>query len=211
MTDEHQHDPALPGVDIAGEQDRRAVLKKAAAAAVGGAIWAGPRVEGLSVVPDFAAAGTASGSQICFQVISTPTGNTGFTTNYFTATGASNPGVTVNQAGPTQNAAVIMSAPLGVAGNVTYTLPQGRLADGDAQSGTITFAIDPPFNKCQSTTGGANWRDAFNPSSPVLSVNFTGNVVPNNNSPVVVPFTMSSAPGLATRVLQLTVCVQCQA
>jgi hypothetical protein len=50
-------------VSDSAELDRRAALKKAAAAAAGaGAVWTAPKVQGLSLSPNFAAAGGAGSS-----------------------------------------------------------------------------------------------------------------------------------------------------
>lgn len=50
------------GVDEAAISRREALKKAAIGAGVVGAVWSAPRIEGLSIVPDYAAAGTFAGT-----------------------------------------------------------------------------------------------------------------------------------------------------
>ncbi|MCO5311826.1 MAG: hypothetical protein M9952_02690 [Microthrixaceae bacterium] len=151
---------------------RRDALKKAAAgAAVGGVVWAAPRVEGLSLVPNYASAGTATAGPITFVIESTSRSDGGGyyadsdvsnwgtlngcdngDADYHTAiNGRSNPSVSISPLpASTQFSAITMSAPLGAAGNAVVTVPNGIDADLNANyTINVAFNIDPPWNKCR--------------------------------------------------------------
>lgn len=109
--------------------DRRSAMKKAAAAAAAaGAVWSAPRIDGLSLVPDYAAAGTYSGSV---------TSNWDYwpgpgTTDWWMA--PNGPAVTQNYNTPS--------------GSFSVTLNTPNRADSAASVPfTINFAMDPPFNR----------------------------------------------------------------
>ena len=108
---------------------RRDALKKAATgAAVAGAVWAGPRVEGLSLAPDYAAAGTASGISKTFVIdtggsdgpgsVNSDNGGAGtgcfgggliYGNDWAAVSPATNPGITVTSPQPNaRNAAINM-------------------------------------------------------------------------------------------------------
>lgn len=64
-------EPASREQDGLGRRvSRRDALRKAAAgAAVAGAAWSAPAVKGLTVVPDYAAAGTVTGLTRVFRIL----------------------------------------------------------------------------------------------------------------------------------------------
>lgn len=71
MESETPYDRVAAGEDgTQRRMDRRDALRKAAAgAAVVGAAWSAPAVKGLTVVPDYAAAGTATGLTRTFRIL----------------------------------------------------------------------------------------------------------------------------------------------
>ena len=158
--------------------NRREALKKAAvASAVAGTLWAAPRVEGFSLLPDYAAAGTATPTGVRLQ-FNSPGPNIGgdvFSANPYT-TGT--PSITVTGSGTT-NSVATLNAPLGNAGNVTANLgPVPADADKNATI-TVTFNVDPPFNKCRVTGGGRNFHSNWFDSVPGVSIG--ANTVPNTS------------------------------
>lgn len=154
---------------------RRDALKKAATgAAVAGAVWAGPRVEGLSLAPDYAAAGTASAITKTFIIdagqsdgptsVNNDNGGAGtgcdggggviYGNDWAAVSPASNPGITVTSPQPNaRNTAINMdyvvpSPPSSV--NVDALIPAGWDADlNSTQKVTMTFTVDPPWNRCR--------------------------------------------------------------
>lgn len=154
MTDDETPDEDAVGGDPVIEPDvpgfsdrvaRREALKKAAVgAAVAGAVWTAPKVEGLSIVPDYAAAGTATAQINRLFVIGTadfgnnpayygddagvagdgcnPIGDDNFATaavipNYPSYPGPANAAdITITNTGPTQNAAIEMNTAMANAG-----------------------------------------------------------------------------------------------
>ncbi|UDY33950.1 hypothetical protein [Dermatobacter hominis] len=195
-----------PEVDEPGGLDRRSMLAKTgAAAAVAAAAWTAPSISGLSVVPDYAAAGTSTNTTITFDVNVEGPGNAGGT-NAFNA--VSNPAWTINSGGPSNNAPIQYTAPLGAAGNAVFLLPQGEPADGNPVDGTVTFIVDPPYNRARVTGG------TFGPVTPAFFGNLPGgnlaigaNVSPNNTSPIVVPWSLPDQPGNAVRVNDINVTI----
>lgn len=173
-----------PGVD--DRTARREALKKAAAGAVvAGAVWAGPRVEGLSMLPDYASAGTASGITKDFVIEagnsdgpgSVDTDNGGVGTGCDEPTGliygqdwaavapASNPGITVTSPNPNaRNSAInmdyVVPAPGSPAANVDALIPSAWDADlNNNEVVTMTFTVDPPWNKCRINAVAMNKCD----------------------------------------------------
>jgi hypothetical protein len=193
---------------------RRDALKKgAAAAAVGAVAWSAPRIEGLSVVPDYASAGTNTTPVITFHLDGNGPGLAGYV-NYMNA-GAS-PAYTINQNGPSANATITMVAPLGPAGNATFTFPSGQDTDGPAVSAGVNFNIDPPFNKCVIISAVADW-DGSTSDRGTTTAPFT-NQSPNITSPRFIPLTFppgeSSAGNSffnpAVKLNFIDVSIQCQ-
>lgn len=139
---DHSEDEAITEVgDVAddGLSSRRSAIKKAAAgAAVVGAAWAAPKVEGLSVVPDYAAAATLPGGVgVTLPSIDVKIPFFG-STDYWNDPSSNPRSVSANVPG---------------GGSVTVTLPGGATADEGANVPfTVSFAgWDPPFNRF---TGG---------------------------------------------------------
>lgn len=187
--------------------DRRAALKKAGAAAVAaGVVWSAPRIDGLSLVPDYAAAGTAAVAAITFNWNSDGPGAAGGSNRFSPRPGLG--GYTMN--GTCPGPGITANATLGLVGNATLTLPGATQADGNAFTGSVTFNIDPPFNKCQITAA------SFGPVTPAFFGDLPGGnftlgpqPVPNNNSPFSVPFTMNARPNNCVRVDDCQVTIAC--
>lgn len=196
---------------------RREALKKAAAAgAVGGAIWAGPRIAGLSITPDYASAGTGVVSSLCFVL----NGNGDYLlggNNWMNV--AANPQYTISTNGPSDDQAIKIIAPLpspnpaSPIGTATFNMAKGVDTDGPAVSGTVVFEVDPPFNKCQITSVSSDWTGSTN-GDVGGSGSFGPNVVPNNVSSITVPWTVSNPGGPyfnpTTRLDTITVCIECK-
>lgn len=178
---------------------RRAALKLAAGAAAAGAVWTAPKLEGFSIVPNYAAAGTAVVAATTFRIDTADiaqnfpapgyyspqpspdaAGNAGDGCSgqngdvYALSTLANPPGVTVNSAGPTAARAINFSYPLGPAGNVVINVPNGADADsGQTTNIDVAFTIDPPFNKCRVNAAALYGCNAQNTAIPL----------PINNNP----------------------------
>lgn len=181
---------------------RREALKKAATgAAVAGAVWAGPRVEGLSLAPDYAAAGTASGISKTFVIdtggsdgpgsVDSDNGGAGtgcfgggliYGNDWAAVSPATNPGITVTSPQPNaRNAAINMdyvvpSPPSSV--NVDALIPAGWDADLNAtQNVTMSFTVDPPWNRCRVNAVAMNKCDGnagtvnIGPTNPASGAN----------------------------------------
>lgn len=180
--------------------DRRAALKKAAVAAgTAGAVWAAPRIEGLSITPDYAAAGTVSGLTRTIRF-----GDVNGTTypgvdNYFQF--KPSPGTTP-LSGPTQNAPLRIRADLGAAGTAELEVAQGILADGDPFSGTVRFDVDPPYNRCAVTAITSN-------PTPGPGNNIGPAPLPNTTAPFTQPFNVGDHPIPTTRVDDVSVTITC--
>lgn len=205
--DESEQAHAEPPVDPQRVNRRSALKKAAAASAAAGAVWAAPRIEGMAVVPDYASAGTTTFGPLNFIWDSDGPGLAAGS-NDFVAQGR--PGYNVVTDGRPPGGVMVYSAPMGVAGNATLTLPAAVTADGNAFTGTVAFAIDPPFNKCAVTGGN------FGPVTPAFFGNLPGgsftigaNTVPNTSANFSVPFTMPGRPGNAVRVNDCTITIQC--
>lgn len=173
--DQHQE------LDDSSSTSRRDALKKAAlGGAAAAAVWSAPKIEGLSVVPDYASAGTNTTPVITIRLNGNGPGLLGGN-NFMNV--APSPAYTVVQNGPSDNQTIQVQVPLGPAGNATYTLPPGQDTDGsDAISQTVTFDVDPPFNKCQVLGGTADWDGS---TSDRGQTTYPGgnNQVPNTTSP----------------------------
>lgn len=143
MSNDPKSDVPVDGSGRADEEvvARRSAMKKAAAgAAAAGALWAAPRVEGLSLVPDFAEAATFTGSSpvvnfdIKVGVGVSPGSNPTWNAPWNTAR-------TVTQS--------VTSPTLGTLGSVSVTIPPNT--EGNQTSpvpGQVSFSgWDPPFNR----------------------------------------------------------------
>jgi hypothetical protein len=191
-----------------GSINRRDALKKAGAASlVAGAVWAAPRIDGLSIVPDYASAGTATTNAIAFKWNSDGPGLAGGANSFHPEAGT---GYNITQGGSTPGNPIQYVAPLGPAGNATMNLPSGTKADGVSFTGTVVFTVDPPFNKCVVTGGTfAPVTPAFFGDLPGGSLTIGTSPSPNTTSPITVPFTMPARPGNAVRVNGVTVTIKC--
>ncbi|UDY33964.1 twin-arginine translocation signal domain-containing protein [Dermatobacter hominis] len=163
---------------------RRSALKKAAAAgAVGAAAWAAPKVEGFSIAPDYASAGTSTSIDVTLRLNGNGPGLAG-ANNFMNA--APSPAYTITQNGPSDSQAVIITAPLPgptpatPVGNAVWTFPSGQDTDGPAISGgTVAFNVDGPHNRCRVTSSNTGWQGTTG-GRPTLGNPVTPAPVPNN-------------------------------
>lgn len=208
-------DKDQPGLETQ-KHDRRDLLKKGVAAAgVGAVVWAAPTIKGLSIVPDYASAGTATTGVITFRLNGNGPSLLGGN-NWMNA--APSPSYTVTQDGPSDNQAIILTAPLGAAGNAVFTFPGGQDTDGPGVSGTVTFNVDPPFNKCVVLGGTCDWWGSTSDRGQTTFGAPGSNQSPNTTSPRAVPFsTPDGAPSggnnffnPVTQLNFLEVQIQCQ-
>jgi hypothetical protein len=197
---------------------RRAALKKAAAAgAVGAAVWAAPKVEGLSVVPNYASAGTGVIANKCFTLTGNGPGILGADNS---VSANPSPSQTVVSAGPSDASPVVVSMTLPSAnqptdpiGNVVWTFPGFVDTDGPAiPGGTVVFNIDPPFNKCQIASANVGWTGSTG-GLPTLAAPFTPAPIPNTTSPFSQTISIPAGGGPyynpATAITGITVCIKC--
>lgn len=226
-------DQAGTGLDDGRLSRRDALRKTAAGAAVVGAVWAGPRVEGLSLVPDYASAGTASGITKTFTIdsggsdgpVSLDADNGGAGTgcdggtppiygnDWAAVSPASNPGITVTSPQPNaRNQAINMDYLVPVAGdpapgvNVDVLIPSGWDADLNVnRTVAVAFTVDPPFNKCrvQSVSGNRCDGNALTTAIP------GPNPAPGATNPG--PFTTTvQVPGpQPSNMAQLRITIEC--
>jgi hypothetical protein len=167
-------------------------MKGAAGAAAAAAVWSAPRVEGLSLVPDYASAGTATTPVITFRLDGNGPGLLG-ANNWMNA--APSPAYTINSNGPSDNATIVMTAPLGPAGNAVFTFPTNQDTDGPAFNANVTFNVDPPFNRCVILSAVADW-DGSTSDRGQTNAPFT-NQSPNTTSPRSIPMTFGPGPSSA--------------
>ena len=81
--DEARDTGSAEGIEDPQRVDRRTALKKAATGGVvAGAVWVAPKVEGLSILPDYAAAGTGT-ANVNFRIQSTSRGGSWDNNNYY--------------------------------------------------------------------------------------------------------------------------------
>lgn len=187
---------------------RRDALRKAAAgAAVAGVAWSAPAVKGLTVVPDYASAGTATGLTKVFRILGVernsnqidvdssvhdfrglPTPDVTVSGGYGTAPYSPATGQVLEN-GPAgfPGSLVTMTAPLGVAGNVSATMQNNPTAffRADAASNNggsiytaperiqipVTFSVDPPFNTCKVASGTLFRSNSYNAANNVWDLN----------------------------------------
>lgn len=176
MVDDRPNDTAPEADDgVKRRMDRREALSKAAAAAaVAGVAWSAPAVRGMSVVPDYAAAGTQTGLTRTFRILGvsrTSNGNwgdigtgvqvhdfRGLQTPEVNAAGGTGPGVvpTYNPTtaqvvessnDPAGHAAslVTMTATLGNAGSVSATMQNNANAYFRADAGSPAYNTNPQY------------------------------------------------------------------
>ena len=214
---------------------RRSALKKAAAgAATMGAVWAGPRVEGLSLVPDYASAGTVHGLTKSFTIdsgqsdgpfsVNSDNGGAGtgcdggvppiYGNDWAAVSPASNPGITVTSPQPNaRNNTINMTYPLpanntlhpGPAGTVNALIPAGWDADLNVnRTVTMSFALNEFNNKCRIQSATGNRCDGSG-----LTVTLSGNPAPGAVNPA--PFSVNViVPGpQPSNMAQLRIVVEC--
>lgn len=158
--------PSASDVDEARISRRSALRKAAAGAAVAGAVWAAPRVEGLSIVPDYAAAASGSVGALTLNLDARDGCDANAYNSFADQIGVSpSPGWTINTANSTtKNGNVVASATLPGVGNpngtVTATLPGPNNSSGDVNAtyniAVVFSGIDPPFNNCRVSAASAN-------------------------------------------------------
>lgn len=197
--------PADAAPDAARDADaadsrtsRRDALKKAAAGgAIAGALWVAPKVEGLSLVPEYASAGTVRNTTFFVAIGGDGPSYPGYS-NWFSYRSGSSGGWN----GPTQNTTLNIPISLGAAGNAVMTIPQGTQADGNPFTGNVAFNVDPPFNQCRitglSSSPGPSTPDSIGPAP-----------VPNNVGSFTQWFNMGDHPGPTSLVDNMTVTITC--
>lgn len=148
------------GDDGPGLSDRRSAIKKAAAAAATvGAVWSAPRVEGFSLVPDYAAAGTFAGNVVSNWVYQPGPG----TTDWW---------------GPGPGSGTKSKDYATPGGPVTVSINGPQFADSGANVPvTLSFAMDPPHNRLaggsfnfrgRNAPGGRNGPHSGGPLAPYI-------------------------------------------
>ncbi len=222
-----------PEAESAERIQRREALKKAAAgAAISGAVWAGPKVEGLSLVPDYASAGTAAaGTSYTFVIDSglsdgpasfdIDNGGSGtgcnpiggiYGNDWAAVSPAANPGATVTSPQPNArnnpiNIDYVYPSPSpSPAANVDVLIPSGWDADlNNNEVVTLNFTVDPPWNKCRINAVSMNRCDGS-----VGNVNIgpgnppAGSTNPGPSSPFSVDVQVGPQPSNMAR-LRITV------
>ncbi|MCB1258088.1 MAG: hypothetical protein KDB26_13325 [Microthrixaceae bacterium] len=211
---------------------RRAALKLAAGAAAAGAVWTAPKLDGFSVVPNYAAAGTAVVPAKTFRIDTADIaanypppgyynpqpspdaaggpgdGCSGQNGDVYALSTPANPGISVNSSGPTASSAINFSYPLGPAGNVVVKVPNGADADSGVTTNIdVAFNIDPPFNKCRVNAAALYGCNAQNTAIPL-----TINNNPTSGAPNPAPFTatvVSTPPGPVGAAHHVTITVAC--
>lgn len=198
-------EPIQPDDAIADSGDptasRRDSMKKGlVVGGVAAAVWAAPTIKGLSVVPDYASAGTSAVAQIKFRLdgynepFSTTDGVKALPSPLYTA-----------PTSPSKNATITMVAPLGPAGNATLTFPQGSNVDDGPFTTSVKFDVDPPHNKCRVVSGTVQWDPGANANLTVVNV-----PTPNATSPATATLTAGPAPGPTTGTNFIEVFIECQ-
>lgn len=157
------NDTVDDGEPTEGGQDplrtrRDAITKAAGAAAVAGAVWMAPRVEGLSVVPDYASAATLTGNvnvpanfNWAGPGPSLPLNQTDYWA--LVPQDSDNPGTTrtqvVSRVVPLPLHLPAPQGPLFTGASVSVSIAQNTQADqGASVPITVDFpGFDPPFNK----------------------------------------------------------------
>lgn len=173
MTGETSDDGDLHAGEIDPLRSRREAMKKAAAGAtVAGAVWMAPRVEGLSVVPDYASAATLTGNvDVPANFNWAGPGNT--LPDYWALVpqDADSPGTTrtqvVTRVVPMAAHVPAPQVPQWNTASVSVSIAQDTQADQGANVPiTVDFpGFDPPFNKLNAanlTFTGRNGSNAEN-------------------------------------------------
>lgn len=193
-------------IDDARIARRDAMRKAAAGAAAAGAVWAAPKVEGLTLVPDYAAAATGTGSYTFTTRTAdgAPTyydsvgdevpacGGTGG--SHWNVRAPDNPGaIFPNGEGNTDGTTRTALAPIGPAGNATLTVASGPNNQGELNETrndiSVTINIDPPWNKCRVSSVLARKCNGTN-----ATININNNPAAGATNPA--PFTVGTTiPG----------------
>lgn len=186
--------------DGGGATSRRDSLKKGlVASGVAAAVWVAPTIKGLSIVPDYASAGTNTTGLITFRLngFDEPGSTDG-------VKAAPSPAYT-SPTNPSKNATITMVAPLGSAGNATLTFPQGSNVDDGPFTTTVRFDVDPPFNKCRVVSGLVEWNPGTQANLSVTNV-----PIPNATASTTATLASSDAPFPTTGTSFIQVVIQCQ-
>lgn len=153
--DEVVLDSADVGVDQSteGHVHRRAALKAALGGAAAGVAWSAPRIEGLSISPDYAQAASCVGANVIF----TKNANDDCCGNQecwgngscfaCTGNGCGNAGYNFN----------VAPKPFVISGNIN-----GSCNGDDGRINITVNGIDPPFQRCTvNVTGNCNDSGSF--------------------------------------------------
>lgn len=237
MSDQQEPDVrALASAEDATRVARREALKKAAVgAATVGAVWAGPRIEGLSLVPDYAAAGTAHGITKVFTISNAssdgpasvdndnggagtgcdPYGGLIYGNDWAAVAPSSNPGITVVSPQPNaRNGNINMTYAVpstnnltpGPAGNINALIPSGWDADlNNAEVVTMSFAMNETNNKCRVQSAVMNKC-----GGGTGTVNLVNNPAPGAlNNPTSFAVSVNVPAGQPGNMQTLTITVEC--
>lgn len=151
--------PDTDGADAGGGVDR---LKAAVAGTVAVGIWSAPRIEGLSIAPDYAAAASCTGGNMSEWSLNSD--NSGFLGN------SEDWG---NSGGGQQNMGARAAGPFTINAYVT-----GNVNDDNGAMVVTVAGIDPPFQRVVvSVSGNCNNGGSFrtNGSTVTFNNNGTGN------------------------------------
>lgn len=229
MDDEVATNDGTGDGDVVSEADasddpriaRREAMRKAAiGAAVTGAVWASPKVEGLSVLPDYAAAATGTGS-FTFRTRTADAAPTYYDSvgdeipacpgsggSHWNVRTPDNPGNTSINSGNTNGTARSVTGPIGPAGSATMSVASGPNNQGELNETrndiSVAINIDPPFNKCRVSSAVARKCDGNN-----ATININNNPSPGATNPA--PFTVGfTIPGPQPNFLDnVTITVTC--
>jgi hypothetical protein len=167
-----------PAVDDARRISRRRAIQGAAAGAAAVAVWSAPRIEGLSLAQDTAAAASCTAGNYSSTLAANGSGNCWDDLNNNTCTTVALPAFTSN------------SAHFSVSGNAA-----GDFGPAATGSTTITVnGIDPPFEPCTVTvsggcSGGKNFTSNANGGNTLNasgSLNFNANCSGSSNADLTV-------------------------
>jgi hypothetical protein len=139
--------------------DRRTAMKAALGGAVAAAVWTAPRIEGLSVAPDYAAAATCtSGNMAGWTVNSDNSGLTGTAEDWG------------NGGGGRQDMGARAAGPFTINAYV-----QGSVNDDNGRISVTVNGIDPPFQRVvANVAGNCNNGGGFRSNFGTITFNTNG-------------------------------------
>jgi hypothetical protein len=172
--------PSEPELDPKVVSRRDALKKAAIGAGIAGAVWSAPRIEGLSLVPDYAAAGTIPGgstiqikatSAACSPLSTTncwgncvpsPGGTDAscapfrFTVPAYAPAGPSTGTTDATGGVPSAYSSTVsltnMAPPAPNQNEFFDVVWSGNADEGSTGKAALMFSLDPPFNMCAVTS-----------------------------------------------------------